>query len=399
MGEPAGEVIPGLEQAVALKPGWPDAHYLLALAYLDGCTADGASTLNLAVDESDEALKRKEDANTYWVRGAAQARLRRWAEAARSYEQSLNWQDDPFTRANLAEAYRMLNRRAEAERVLNQPSVQSANSHAHEVAALSGVADRLYEEDKFAEAALEYQEAISRAVTLQLSKDELSSLHRNLSVTYSKLGRLDAALAEMEQAAALGSRGRFNHTLLAQRYRDLGRTDDAIHAYQTALEIQPCNYEAHLGLAEQYIQSGEFDAALAEYEKARIADPDNGMADFQLADLHYRRGEGDKADQALREAARLFEAQIAREPGNPQPTDLLGRAAFVLGDFGKSITAFEAAARLAPDDAAIRYWLGLAHAQNGDIDAARAAFQSVVDDAAASDALKQDAQKALADLK
>jgi serine/threonine protein kinase/tetratricopeptide (TPR) repeat protein len=399
MGEPASTAIEGLEQSVAFKPGWPDAHYLLSLAYLNGCTPNGARALDLSLQQSDEALKRKEDANMYWVRGAAQAGLRQWPDAARSYEQSLKLQDDPQTRSNLIEAYRMLGRNADAERVLRERSISPPDVGDDEVAGLRYEADSLFNEGKLADAVMKYQAAISRAVELKRNDDELSGLHLNLSFAYQALGQLDAALIELEQAEKLSNRGRFNYTLLAQTYRNLGRADDAIRTYQTALEVRPCDYEARLGLANQYAQQGQHDLALAEYERARIADPTNGVTFAQMANVYTQQGSADAATKALEEAARLFEEQIKLEPGNPKPASDLGKVYFLLGDFAKSAGAFEALVRLTPDDPQAHYLLGLAHAQNGDTDAAKAAFEWVVSDANASESLKREAEKALEGLK
>jgi serine/threonine-protein kinase len=399
MGEPSDKVIGELEQSVTLKPGWPDAHYLLALAYSNGCTPDGGQGFAPAVRESEAALRLREDANTYWVRGTAHKGLRQWGDAAESFERSLRLQEDAQTRADLAEAYRMLNRPADAERVLAAVAPATAPPTEDGVAAFSDAGDALYYTGRYADASLEYQRAISRAIELQRSDDEVGRLRTYLAFTHLEMGMTDAAAAELEQAERLTRPGRFNYTVLAQTYRDLGRTADATRTYRAALDVKPCDYEARLGLADQYAQQKQFDLALAEYERARVADPDNGVTLARMAEVYVQQDRFDAATLALEEAARLFEAQVRLEPGHPKPASDLGKAYFLLGDMPQAVRALEAAATLSPADPQLRYLLGLAHAQNGDAPSARAAFEVVVDDPNAGDAIRQDAQKALEGLR
>jgi tetratricopeptide (TPR) repeat protein len=293
----------------------------------------------------------------------------------------------------------MLNRPADAERILAAVAPAPATPTEDGVAAFSDAGDALYYAGRYADASLEYQRAISRAIELKRSDDEMGRLRTYLAFTHLEMGMTDAAVEELEQAERLTRPGRFNYTVLAQTYRDLGRTADATRTYRAALDVKPCDYEARLGLADQYAQQKQFDLALAEYERARVADPDNGVTLARMAEVYVQQDQFDAATLALEEAARLFEAQVRLEPGHPKPASDLGKAYFLLGDMSQSVRALEAATTLSPADPQLHYLLGLAHAQNGDAPSARAAFEVIVNDPNAGDAIKQDAQKALEGLR
>ena len=121
-GESWADVVDNLNKTLAIRPNWAEPHYVLALASLQSCTPDGKSTLDVALKESEKAVQLRPDANSYWLRGQVLAQLRRWSDAAKSYEQSLKQQDDLEVRAELAAAYRNLGRDADAAALLAQPA-------------------------------------------------------------------------------------------------------------------------------------------------------------------------------------------------------------------------------------------------------------------------------------
>lgn len=265
-----------LKKAVAIKPNWADAHYLLALAYLSACKPDGSNALDLALSESITTTQQRADANSYWLRGTVQTQLRRWADAADSFAQSLKYKDDPEVRASLVDAYRRIGRNDLAEQEAKKVAATSSST-TDEIAVLQAKANTLYAQGKYDDAALSYQKAISRVVELKRPPRAQSSLYLNLATaasfalalgnSYYVLGDYASAAVAYQKYASLAPNDAVAHATLGFLYVRLNRNDEAIASARRALQLNAQLADAHYVLRLAFKGKGDKAQAIAEFEQ------------------------------------------------------------------------------------------------------------------------------------
>ena len=179
----------------------------------------------------------------------------------------------------------------------------------------------------------------------------------------------------------------------------------SIHASQELLYSAPASYQVHQLNAEALEAQGRWDDAAAEYNQVLQRNP-------QLAGMHYRLGRiilsKPKTATSNDEARREFQAELEIDPHNAgaeyvlgelarqdnnfaEAVDHFGRAAKFDGRFadafiglGRSLIAagriseavapLETAVKLAPQDAAAHYHLGVAYQRTGRKDDAEKEF-------------------------
>ena len=127
----------------------------------------------------------------------------------------------------------------------------------------------------------------------------------------------------------------------------LGKFDAAIADYQEGLRRAPDNPQALSGLGWTYAWSHRFDDAVAVFQRfARLQpydlDPKKGLAYVALWRGHPRDARGQ------------FEALASEDPENPDYALAIGQAAYQEGDLDAAQAAFEKALQLKPDFAAAR---------------------------------------------
>ncbi|MBI5877049.1 MAG: tetratricopeptide repeat protein [Chloroflexi bacterium] len=355
-GEQWTDITANLNRAAALKPNWSEPHYMLALASLWSCKPDGSNALDVALAESEAAVRLRADADNLWIRGAALAQLHRWADAAKSYEQSLKLRDDSGVRSDLATAFRKLGRDAEADALLSRTAPPAATT-LDEIDTLREKAGALYVQGDYAAAAAGYQQAITRAVALNAPPLRLAGLYINLASTQSALGQYDAAIASYRQAETLWGKNWLGYYGLAYAYNGAGRTDDAIAAYRKVLENIPCDATARNALAQLYLTQGQTAAALEQYRRAAAIDPSDGMVLVSIAGVLEMQGQSAEALTAMRQAVPLLEEQARQEPANTRLVFILGLTSYRLHDYTAALAAMQKYTALAPSDASGHEWV------------------------------------------
>lgn len=183
------------------------------------------------------------------------------------------------------------------------------------------------------------------------SKEDLLRERTLAAESYLRLGYMDRALTELEQALQDGPTSvstRLNYALALQK---LGRTQQAASEYQRVLQIDPRNITAlvrwHIGMITglssnrastlevlsrvRWLLRGEgqrhFEMALREY--AQVADiyPNNADVHFSIGQLHQQAGNFDKAvdayklsmrDSAVEVIALVSAAQCQLSQGRPE---------------------------------------------------------------------------------
>ncbi len=182
-------------------------------------------------------------------------------------------------------------------------------------------------------------------------------------------------------------------------------SDLSIRASQQLMYTAPGSYQVHELNAESLEAQGRWDDAAAEYRQVLQRDP-------KLAGMHYRLGRiilsKPKTATSNDEARREFRAELEIDPSNagaeyvlgelarqdnnfPEAIEHFGRAAKLDGHFadaliglgrsliaagriGEAVAPLQTAVKLAPQDAAAHYHLGVAYQRTGRKDDAEKEF-------------------------
>jgi predicted TPR repeat methyltransferase len=152
------------------------------------------------------------------------------------------------------------------------------------------------------------------------------------------------------------------------------RTVEAIAAYRRVLAVAPGMSEAHLELGELLLRSGDADAALPHLRQAAILHPDRPV-------LHNILGVAERQAGHIDAAALAFARAIDLDPGFAKAHANLAALLRRLKRSAEALANAERAVALAPDQPDHWLELGLARRDNGDIDGARQAFATAVDQA------------------
>jgi len=165
---------------------------------------------------------------------------------------------------------------------------------------------------------------------------------------------------------------------LAQLFLDLDRASDALVVCEDGLGRFPDDARLQLQRGHGSALLGDREAAIRSYERVLLSRPDDDRTAAELARLlAVARRDG---------TSRLRALQLVRDleldsPSDPEVLDAMGTVQLQLaGDATRARALFEAAVKLAPDQAGIRYHLATAWLKLGEAGAARrevrAALQS-----------------------
>ena len=168
---------------------------------------------------------------------------------------------------------------------------------------------------------------------------------------------------------------------LARARLRAGRAREAIEPLKAALSSQPLFYAAQAELGNAYLLMGEFDAAATAYGKYLARNPKDYRAACNLGIALEQRGDFKRALEVYDDAARRNPRRAAEIMTRRKVAELrmkletsqkdrvlwveLGRTLERLGCYGDAASAYEKAAKLAPDSVDIACLLGGAYLASG----------------------------------
>ena len=220
-------------------------------------------------------------------------------------------------------------------------------------------------------------------------------------------GDLDAALARIEKARA--SEAYDAADLLALRGRVLhagGRSEEAEVALREALEANPDDGATVAALATLRANAGDLEGAIASFARAAELQPENPNHPYHAGQLLLQLGRASEAEERLRAATRLdpghaesrndlawllssdserldealrIGAEAYRLNDASPFADTLGWIHYLRGDYPRAVDMLSRAASNAPEDAVIRYHLGMALARQGQSERALQELKAAVD--------------------
>jgi tetratricopeptide (TPR) repeat protein len=255
-------------------------------------------------------------------------------------------------------------------------------------------------------AAKDYTTAQTSLESLKGAAQTYPGLAEALATTYTAEGRASDALAVLTDA--LGRTSSPSITLrdqAASAYVAVGGQDDkALTLAQSVLSDDPLDAGAHFVVGSVELHGKQLTDAISDLKQAAARDPSHPEYLLTLASALETDGHYDEALDPLEQALKLnadlpthvAHAQCLEALGQydaaileltPLQTDpkvtptvfsLLGAAYVAKGDRANTITAYEKAVKLDPDDPTAYYYLGQAYADEDEAPKAIGAFQSAV---------------------
>jgi len=178
-------------------------------------------------------------------------------------------------------------------------------------------------------------------------------------------GAADQALKNFLAAVKAQPKDSVGYRALADFYLGQKNYDEAIKVVRAGIQQQPELMALHMILAGALERKGDYEAAISEYEFMLDRQPGNLIVANNLANLLVDR-RTDKA--SLKKAQSL--AAVLRKSQIPQFKDTLGWVSYRQGDYRTAVSLSEEAAAALPDQAAVRYHLGMGYISISQLDKA-----------------------------
>jgi tetratricopeptide (TPR) repeat protein len=178
-------------------------------------------------------------------------------------------------------------------------------------------------------------------------------------------GAADQAVKSFLAAVNAQPKDPVGYRALAEFYLGQKNYDEAIKVVRMGLQQQPDSIALHMILAGALERKGDYESAISEYEFMADKQPGNLIVANNLASLLLDR-RTDKA--SLKKAQSL--AAVLRKSQIPQFKDTLGWLSYLQGDYRTAVSLSEEAAAALPDQAVVRYHLGMGYISTNQLDKA-----------------------------
>jgi tetratricopeptide (TPR) repeat protein len=137
---------------------------------------------------------------------------------------------------------------------------------------------------------------------------------------------------------------------------------EAIKVVRSGIEQQPDAISLGMILAGIFEREADYESAISEYQSALDKEPGNLIAANNLASLLLDH----RTDSASLKKAQSL-AAFLRKSEIPQFKDTLGWASYQQGDYRTAVSLSEDASAALPDQAAVRYHLGMSYIATGQL--------------------------------
>jgi tetratricopeptide (TPR) repeat protein len=324
------EAIANFEQALWLKPDYPEGHNNL------GSALRGLGRPQEAVIHLQEAIRLKPDYfEAHYNLGLALKDLGR-PEALKQFEEAVRLKPD-FAEAHntLGNALKAIGRSEEAKAQYQQAlqlRPDFADAHYNLGVILLGMGQP--------EALIHFEEAV------QL-KPDFAEARNNLGIILQGLGRWEEAAAQYREALQLKPEFADAHYNLGNVQQKMGRVEEAVAQYREALRLKPDFAEAHNSLGFALQGMGHLEEAMACFQDALRLKHDYADAEYNSGNVLLGMGR-------LAEAVQHYRAALSLKPGDADIHNNLGAAFEGLGRFAQAIAEYQEALRLNPDSAPAR---------------------------------------------
>ena len=226
--------------------------------------------------------------------------------------------------------------------------------------------DQLFDQGKIAEAIREYQRGL-------LFRADNLNLRNSLGVGYGHLKELVEAVSEFEQVLQYDPRNfmaLYNLGLIALRQEDPER---ARIYFERAREADDGQFEVHYRLGKLYRDAGLIDQSLDCFRRSQELRPEKTFIHRYLGEAWLKKGDWDQALSS-------FKGAVKHNPRDAYSLNQLG-ALYLLKEINRpvALSIFRTCTEMEPGNALFRFWLGRAHLQNQDLEAARSELEKAWD--------------------
>ncbi len=152
--------------------------------------------------------------------------------------------------------------------------------------------NKLYAEQRYAEAAAALEEAVGMSQTNW-------GYYLNLGLAYKKLDRKAESLAAFRKAVELSPESYSANKELGEALAKDSAFEEARKYYQKAVDLSPDDPDAHFNLGACLTNTGENDAALAHFLKTTELKADYADAFYQMGTIYIGRNQVAEAVQSL----------------------------------------------------------------------------------------------------
>ena len=169
-----------------------------------------------------------------------------------------------------------------------------------------------YNENRFEEAALAFQECLKLDPRNVKAED-------NLGLSYQALGRTDDAVASFRIAMTWQEQALEKYVgpvlNMGMLHLEQNKVSEALPLLLQAEAIAPGDSRTHEQLGKAYSRLEDFEKAQAELEKAVQLDPNRSSLRFMLGQIYRKRGFMDKAKIELDKGTALKQSERKNAPG------------------------------------------------------------------------------------
>ncbi len=152
--------------------------------------------------------------------------------------------------------------------------------------------NKLYGEQKYAEAAAAFEEAVGMSQTNW-------GYYLNLGLAYKKLDKKVESLAAFRKAVELSPESYSANKELGEALAKDSAFDEAKKYYQKAVDLSPDDPDAHFNLGACLTNTGENDAALEHFRKTTELKADYADAYYQMGTIYIGKNMVPEAVQSL----------------------------------------------------------------------------------------------------
>lgn len=359
-------------EAIALDYLLGDAHYGLGLT--EFARGDFQAAL-FAFNEVTRLFPERFDG--HYNRAVTLATLRRASDAAAAFRQALAVAEPTATAADRLNAYIGL----AGQLVRTEDFAGAAEAFGQALELAPDDIDLAYNRG----AALV---AAGRGLTAlaELTEVETRTGDYRFSVliaeVYVDQGQVDFALRALERAVRKATdagdrRGEANALVaLGELQRGLGREAAATESFERAAAADPASWEARFNLGVSYLTVGQTRAAIAPLEEATRLQQTGIESELALASAYDQLGMTAEAVAAARSV--LDRVPAADVEAQAQARFILGRGAYMQGEYAAAAEAFAAVVQARPGSASAQLWAGLAQYMQGDFAGAALFYERAV---------------------
>ena len=183
---------------------------------------------------------------------------------------------------------------------------------------------------------------------VQLRRPQFLGGHLKLAEIAMRQGRMDDAIAHLQDALKIKEDHSNTHQNLGQALLAVGRTDDAIRHLRRAVELRPTLGEAHYGLGMALLKQGRPQSALTSLRRAVELSPNHPEMLIGVAWVMAAHPDADARDPARAVQLSLRAANLTRHRA-PAILDTLAVAYAADGQFDQAAQTARQAMTLARD--------------------------------------------------